>query len=149
MPDFSAVTPQQVREITAECRAQLLIARQRERENAPHYRAQAERFKTLAASTRLPKVQASRFRIAASYERLAELAEGTLGLAELGMHPGQENEHPTRHGRTAQFVAERGRGARLQKRQQADCDSSPRCTVPSAVSRYPGPHARDAREAER
>jgi hypothetical protein len=113
MPDFSAVTPQQVREIAAECRAQLLIARQRERENAPHYRVQAERFKALAASTRLPKVQASRFRIAASYERLAELAEGTLGLAELGIPPAQGNEQPTRYGRTAQSVAERARGARL------------------------------------
>jgi hypothetical protein len=57
LPDFSAVTAQQVREITAEYRAQLLIARQRERESAPHYRVQAERFKTLAVSTRLPKVR--------------------------------------------------------------------------------------------
>ena len=114
MPDFSSATLQQVREITAECRAQLLIARQRERENAPHYRVQAERFKKLAASIHLPKVQASRFRIAASYERLAELAEGTLGLAKLGMHPAQGNEQPTRDGRAAQSIAERARGARLQ-----------------------------------
>ena len=114
MPDFSAVTPQQVREITAEYRARLLIARQRERENAPHYRVQAERFKTLALSTHLPKVQASRFRIAASYERLAELAEGTLGLAEIGKHPAQRNDQPIRDRRTAQSIAERARRARLQ-----------------------------------
>jgi hypothetical protein len=72
LPDLSAITPEQMREITAECRAQLLIARKRERENAPQYRVQAEWFKTLAASTHLPKVQASRFRIATSYERPGE-----------------------------------------------------------------------------
>ena len=113
MPDFSAVTPQQVREIMAECRAQLLIARQRERENAPHYRVQAERFKTLAVSTRLPKIQASRFRIAASYERLAELAEGNLALAGLGEDPGQGSVRPP-HGRAAQSPFERARRAILQ-----------------------------------
>jgi hypothetical protein len=114
LPDFSTATLQQVWEITTECRAQLLIARQRERENAPHYRVQAEWFKTLAASTRLPKVQASRFRIAASYERLTELAEGTLGLAELGLHPAQGNDQPGHDGRASQSIAERARGARLQ-----------------------------------
>ena len=109
LPDFSAVTPQRVREITAESRAQLLIPRQRERENAPYYRVQAEWFKTLAASTRLPKVQASRSRIVASYERLAELAEGNLALADLGEHPGQGSERT--HGRAAQSTFERARRA--------------------------------------
>ena len=111
--DFSTVTPQQVREKTAEWRAKLLIARQRERENAPHYRVQAERFKTLALSTHLPKVQASRFRIAASYEHLAELAEGYLALTGPGEHPGQGSERPP-HGRAAQPTFERALWAILQ-----------------------------------
>lgn len=112
--DFSAVTPQRSREITAECRARLLIVRQRRREDAARYRVQAERSKRLAASTRLLKVQASQFRIAARYERLAELAEGTFGLAEIGKHPAQRNEQPTRDRRAAQSIAERARRARLQ-----------------------------------
>ena len=46
-----------------------------------HYNVQAERFKTLAAATRFSKVEASSLRIAAIYERLAELAEGASALS--------------------------------------------------------------------
>jgi hypothetical protein len=154
LPDFSAVTPQQVREIAAEWRAQLLIARQRERENAPHYRVQAERFKTLAASTHLTKVQASRFRIAASYERLAELAEANLALADVSEHPGQGSERPT-HGRAAQPTFERARRAILQNDDRRIATaallalSRSLCDVTAALTREAREKLRDSPTADR
>jgi hypothetical protein len=48
---------------------------QRAAKDAAHYRVQAERFKAVATSTRLPRVQASCMRIVSLYERLAERAE--------------------------------------------------------------------------
>jgi hypothetical protein len=154
LPDFSTVTPQQVREKTAEWRAKLLIARQREREKAPHYRVQAERFKTLAASTRLPKVQASQFRIAARYERLAELAEGYLALASLGEHPGQGSERPP-HGRAAQSTSERARRTILQNddrriaRAALLALSRSLCDVTAALTREAREKLRDSPTADR
>src|SRR5262249_28149598 len=55
---------------------------------------QAERFKALAAVTHLPKVQASRLRIAGSYERLAALAEDRLGLPQGSNRPTEEGRAP-------------------------------------------------------
>lgn len=63
--------------------ARTLVAYRQARKDAQYYRAEAEHFKTLAADTRLSTVQASRLRIATIYERLAELAESTIGRREL------------------------------------------------------------------
>jgi len=49
--------------------------------DAQHYGVQAKSFKTLPAATRFSKVQASSLRIAAIYERLAELAESACTLS--------------------------------------------------------------------
>ena len=154
MPDVSAVTPQRSREITAECRARLLIARQRQREDAALYRVQAERFKSLAASTRLPKVQASQFRIAARYERLAELAEGYLALADVSEHPGQGSERPP-HGRAAQPTFERARRAILQNDDRRIATaallalSRSLCDVTAALTREAREKLRDSPTADR
>ena len=139
MTDFSAALQQQLRAITAECRAQVLIARQRLREDAPRYRVQAVRFKTLAATTRLPKVQASRLRIAASYERLAELAEGSLGSAELGEHPAQGSARRAR----LQSDDRRSATAALLALSRALCD------VTAALTRETREKLRDRPTADR
>jgi hypothetical protein len=83
MTDLSAEAQlQQLRQATAQCRAQALIARQRAGQHAHYYRVQAERFRMLAASTRWPNVQARRLRIANTYERLVQLTEDALGFPE-------------------------------------------------------------------
>jgi len=64
--------------------------------DAQHYGIQAESFKTLAAATRLSKVQASSLRIAAIYEHLAELAEGAPAFSPVSK---QANEASARTSR--------------------------------------------------
>ena len=133
----------------------MLIACQRARADAPRYRVQAERFKTLAAGRRLPKAQASRLRIAASYERLAELAEGTVGLAELGEHRAQGSEQPTRDGRAAQTVTEAARRAILQNDDRRIATaallrlSRALCDVTAALTRQAREKLRDSARADR
>ena len=82
----------QLSETIAQCRAQALIARQRAAGGEHYYRCQADRFQRLAAATRFPDIQASRLRIAKSYERLAEIAEGALGAPELRETAAQRRE---------------------------------------------------------
>jgi hypothetical protein len=92
MRDYSAPDLERLGETTAQLTAQAQSTRQRAAKEIARYRAQAERFKALASVTHLPKVQASRLQIAVSYERLAALAEGRLGLP-------QGSNGPTDHGR--------------------------------------------------
>jgi len=92
MRGYSAADLERLGATTDQRTAQAQSARQRAAKEVACYRAQAERVKALASVTHLPKVQASSLRIAASYERLAALAEGRLGLP-------QGSNGPTDHGR--------------------------------------------------
>ena len=49
---------------------------------AQHYRVKAEEFRKQAARSRFPEIQARLLRIAASSQRLCDMAEGTGGVAE-------------------------------------------------------------------
>jgi len=60
--------------VTENCVNQALLARQQAARFSEHHRIQAEEFKRQAASARLPETRASLLRIAASHERLAQLA---------------------------------------------------------------------------
>lgn len=71
MRNFSPADRKWFWETTAQCTVQVWTARQRAAKEAGCYRVQAEVFKALAAKTNFPKVQASRLRIATSYQRLA------------------------------------------------------------------------------
>jgi len=82
MREISAAELQQLGQATTQPIVHMLIARQPTGKDAHYYRVQAERFKKLAAGTRLPSVQASRLRIANTYERLAQLTEDALGFPE-------------------------------------------------------------------
>jgi hypothetical protein len=113
MIDFPAAAElQQMRKIAAQCRAQALIARQRDGKYAPYYRVQAERFRMLAASTRFPNVQASRLRIATTYERLAEQAERMAGFPKLGDKLIHQHQRPTDNAQSVRAAPEEAPRAR-------------------------------------
>lgn len=91
MRNFSPADRKWFWETTTQCTVQVWTARQRAAKEAGCYRVQAEVFKALAAKTNFPKVRASRLRIATSYQRLAEIAEGALEVRE---HAAQGSERP-------------------------------------------------------
>jgi hypothetical protein len=86
---------------TAEVGGQTVIARQRTEKDAHHYRVEAERFRTLAANTSFSSIQVSRLRIAAIYERLAQLAEASIGSPKLGNARTRERRQPTHNARAS------------------------------------------------
>ena len=94
MRGYSAADLERLGASTDQRTAQAQSARQRAAKEIACYRAQAEHFKAVAAITHLAKVQASRLRIAASYERLAALAEGRLGLPQGSNGPMEEERAP-------------------------------------------------------
>jgi len=84
MREISPAELQELQQATTQRIAQMLITRQRTGRDTHYYGVQAERFKKLAADTRLPGVQAGHLRIASIYHRLAELAESAVGRPKLG-----------------------------------------------------------------
>jgi|SRR6516162_1508503 len=68
--------------ITEQCTAQALMAKQQAQKYAQHYRASAEEFRKQAARSRFPEIRARLLRIAASNERLCNIAEGADDRAE-------------------------------------------------------------------
>ena len=77
--------------MTERCAAQALVAKEQARKYAQHYRANAEEFKKQAARSRFPEIQARLLRIAASSERLCNIAEGTEAMSA-GEGEGQAKE---------------------------------------------------------
>ena len=69
--------------LTEKCAAQAREAKQQARKYAEHYQASAEELKKQAARIRFPEIQARLLRIAASSERLYNLAEGRGDLVQL------------------------------------------------------------------
>jgi hypothetical protein len=67
---------QELLSITEQCAAQVLAAKQQARKYAQHYRVSAEEFRRLAERSRFPEIQVRLLRIAASTERLCDIAEG-------------------------------------------------------------------------
>ena len=74
---------QELLAITEHCAAQALMAKQQAQKYAHHYRVNAEEFRKQAARSRFPEIRARLLRIAASSERLCNIAEGTVGKADV------------------------------------------------------------------
>jgi len=72
--------------------------------DAQHYGVQAKSFKTLTAAGRFSKVQASSLRIAAIYERLAELAESACTLSVVSKQANDVCQHQMHGGPAARRV---------------------------------------------
>ena len=72
--------------------------------DAQHYGVQAKSFKTLTAAARFSKVQASSLRIAAIYERLAELAESACTLSAVSKQANDVCQHQMHGGPAARRV---------------------------------------------
>ena len=68
--------------ITEQCTAQARLAKQHAQKYAQHYRVSAEEFRKQAARCRFPEIQARLLRLAASNERLLNIAEGAGDIAE-------------------------------------------------------------------
>ena len=68
--------------LTEQCAAQARIAKQQAQRFAQHYKVNAEQFRKRAARSHFPEIRARLLRIAASNERLCDLAEGILVTAE-------------------------------------------------------------------
>jgi len=68
--------------LTEQCAAQARIAKQQAQRFAQHYKVNAEQFRKRAARSHFPEIRARLLRIAASNERLCDLAEGVLVTAE-------------------------------------------------------------------
>jgi hypothetical protein len=61
---------------TEQCAEQARVAKQQAQRYAAHFRANSEEFRKLAARSHFPEIQARLLRIAASNERLCNIAEG-------------------------------------------------------------------------
>jgi hypothetical protein len=72
--------------ITEQCAAKALVAKQQAQRFADHYKMNAEEFRKMAARSTFPEIQARLLRIAASNERLCNIAEGTLAVVQTVDH---------------------------------------------------------------
>jgi hypothetical protein len=68
--------------LTEQCAAQARVAKQQAQRFAQHYKANAEQFRKRAVSSHFPEIRERLLRIAASNERLCDIAEGILATAE-------------------------------------------------------------------
>ena len=68
--------------LTEQCAAQARVAKQQAQRFAQHYKANAEQFRKRAVSSHFPEIRERLLRIAASNERLCDIAEGILVSAE-------------------------------------------------------------------
>jgi len=72
--------------LTEQCAAQARAAKQQAQKYATHFKANSEEFRKLAARSPFPEIQARLLRIAASNERLSNIAEGTHTTAQTEDH---------------------------------------------------------------
>jgi hypothetical protein len=72
---------------TEQCAEQARVAKQQAQRYAAHFRANAEEFRKLAVRSRFPEIQARLFRIAASNERLCNIADGIHTTPQTEDHP--------------------------------------------------------------
>jgi hypothetical protein len=72
--------------LTEQCTAQARAAKQQAQRYATHFKANSEEFRKLAARSPFPEIQARLLRIAASNERLCNIAEGAYAIAETEDH---------------------------------------------------------------
>jgi hypothetical protein len=68
--------------LTEQCAAQARAAKQQARRYAAHFKANSEEFRKQAARSPFPEIQARLLRIAASNERLSDIAEGVRVAAD-------------------------------------------------------------------
>jgi hypothetical protein len=68
--------------LTEQCAARARVAKQQAQKYAAHFKANSEEFRKLAARSHFPEIQARLLRIAASNERLSNIAEGTDTTAQ-------------------------------------------------------------------
>jgi hypothetical protein len=93
---------QELLSITEQCAAQVLAAKQQAGKYAQHYRVSAEEFRKQAERSRFPEIQVRLLRIAASSERLCDIAEGKTdeaGPADRAEHrePMKSSHEAARH----------------------------------------------------
>jgi hypothetical protein len=72
---------------TEQCATQARVAQQQARRFAQQYRVNAEEFGKLAARSGLAEIRTQLLRIAASYERLCTISEGTDAIAHTEVRP--------------------------------------------------------------
>ena len=77
--------------LTEQCVAQARAAKQQAQSYAAHFKANSEEFRKLAARTSFPEIQARLLRIAASNERLSNIAEGVRIAADAKGYPVPQN----------------------------------------------------------
>jgi hypothetical protein len=68
--------------MTKQCAEQARVAKQQAQRFAQYYKVNAEQFRKLAARSPFPEIQDRLLRIAASNERLWNIAEGTYAAAQ-------------------------------------------------------------------
>src|SRR5215469_1365371 len=72
--------------LTEQCAAQARAAKQQAQRYATHFKANSEEFRKLAARSPFPEIQARLLRIAASNERLSDIAEGVPAATDVKGH---------------------------------------------------------------
>jgi hypothetical protein len=72
--------------ITEQCAEQARVAKQQAQRYAQHHELNAEEYRKLAARSRFPEIQARLLRVAASNERLCNIAEGTDAITPAEVH---------------------------------------------------------------
>ena len=73
--------------VTEQCAAQARAPKQQAQRYAAHFKVNSEEFRKLAARTSFPEIQARLLRIAASNERLSNIAEGIRVAEDTKRHP--------------------------------------------------------------
>jgi len=73
-------------EITEQCQMRAAVAQRDAAKDAEHYRSQAAEFRRRAARMHILEMRESLLRIAASHDRLVQLAEGRMAASERS-HP--------------------------------------------------------------
>jgi len=83
MSELSALDElKQLLALTEQCAAQARAAKEQAQKFAEHFKVSAEQFRKQAARSPFPEIQARLLRIAASNERLCNIAEGILVTVE-------------------------------------------------------------------
>ena len=95
---------QELLSITEQCAAQVLAAKQQAAKYAQHYRVSAEGFRKQAERSRFPEIQVRLLRIAASTERLRNIAEGKTD--EAGPADRAEHREPVKSSHEAAMRTE-------------------------------------------
>jgi hypothetical protein len=73
--------------LTGQCAEQASAAKRQAQRYAAHFKANSEEFRKLAARSSFPEIQTRLLRIAASNERLSDIAEGVRVAEDTKRHP--------------------------------------------------------------